>query len=368
MKACTKDIVFINNTVAPYRIPLFNKIKDLFAEKDLNMKAVFLCEKETVRKWSVDYDSINFDYEILPNIYQRRNKSTTTSDTIINSGFGKYCFSHIVVLFGYNYLTYLLIMFFRTILLKKTILFCESTLSDKPRTAGVKHKLKCILLKCFFSSYIVPGLESKKFLESYNINPNKITIAENAIAPFVHDNNEQHSENERLNEDYINILYVGRLAKEKNLAFILNNIPQNSGFNYRVIIVGSGPEEAKLKNIETSSLVEFKGYQEGVELAKTFNESDIFILPSSSEPWGLVVNEAINSGLAILVSNKVGCRHELVTDNGQVFELNNHIDFCEKLHNISMQLSTYKANSLKKTKRITINNQAHKMCKAITNV
>ena len=48
--------------------------------------------------------------------------------------------------------------------------------------------------------------------------------------------------------------------------------------------------------------------------------SDILVLPSISEPWGLVVNEAMACGCAIIVSNRCGCSLDLIRGNGIVVE------------------------------------------------
>ena len=54
-----------------------------------------------------------------------------------------------------------------------------------------------------------------------------------------------------------------------------------------------------------------------------FTVSDVLVLPSKSEAWGLVVNEAMVCGLPVIVSDKCGCHLDLVKDNGFVFESNN---------------------------------------------
>lgn len=311
-----------------------------------------------MRDWSINYNSIKFDYEILPVIYQKRNAKTPTSDVIINTGYLKCFFSDIVVLFGYNYSTYLVVAFVRKMLGKKTVLFSESTISDKNRKKYVEG-IKSIFVKNFFSSYIVPGLEAKKFIQSYGVDDNDIFLAENSVEPF-----SNYSYN-KSPDSIINILYVGRLAKEKNIDFLIKNIPSSSNFTYRLIVVGSGPQEEELKKITVNYPIDFKGFQEGDDLANIFARSDIFVLPSSSEPWGLVINEAINMGLAPLVSDRVGCRHELVKNNGAIFKLNDAKEFQDKLLGLSCDLDTSKLESKKIASEITVNKQAYKIFEAI---
>ena len=64
--------------------------------------------------------------------------------------------------------------------------------------------------------------------------------------------------------------------------------------------------------------------------------SDIFVLPSVSEAWGIVVNEAMNYGLAIITSNKVGSAADLVFEgeNGFTYPVGDHQELSEKLSTI----------------------------------
>jgi glycosyltransferase involved in cell wall biosynthesis len=54
-----------------------------------------------------------------------------------------------------------------------------------------------------------------------------------------------------------------------------------------------------------------------------YSENDVLILPSLSEPWGLVVEEALNNGLPVIISEKVGCMSEIIVHdyNGIIFSL-----------------------------------------------
>ena len=60
----------------------------------------------------------------------------------------------------------------------------------------------------------------------------------------------------------------------------------------------------------------FVGFQNQSALPALFAASDIFVLPSSDEPWGLVVNEAMASGLPVIVSDDVGAATDLVQGRG----------------------------------------------------
>ena len=89
--------------------------------------------------------------------------------------------------------------------------------------------------------------------------------------------------------------------------------------------MGSGPEEMSLRQQVAQSSIKgvwFEGIRQIDELPLYYARAKCFVLPSKSEPWGLVVNEAMASGLPVLVSNRCGCVADLVRDgtNGFVFD------------------------------------------------
>ena len=104
-------------------------------------------------------------------------------------------------------------------------------------------------------------------------------------------------------------LFVGRLAKVKNLATVIpifNHVLDN---NSVFVIVGEGPCKSELVNIAKNvDKIIFAGRYEGDDLYAWYNVADYFILPSTVEPFGAVTNEALLGGCFVLVSNKAGSK------------------------------------------------------------
>ena len=68
--------------------------------------------------------------------------------------------------------------------------------------------------------------------------------------------------------------------------------------------------------------VHFLGAINNKELSGYYQKMDVFVLPSLIEAWGLVVEEALNNGLPVIVSDRVGCAEEIIDEsNGIVFKL-----------------------------------------------
>jgi glycosyltransferase involved in cell wall biosynthesis len=94
-------------------------------------------------------------------------------------------------------------------------------------------------------------------------------------------------------------LYVGRVAVEKNIgAFLDLHLPGSK------LVVGDGPQLAELKNAHPD--VHFVGAKHGEELAEYYAASDVFVFPSRTDTFGLVILEALASGLPVAGYNVMG--------------------------------------------------------------
>jgi glycosyltransferase involved in cell wall biosynthesis len=110
-------------------------------------------------------------------------------------------------------------------------------------------------------------------------------------------------------------LYVGRLSPEKNLAFLLRVFALPSMADFHLTLVGNGPEREVLRSLAGRN-VTFAGHVPNERIHEIYAENDVFVLPSLSEPWGLVVEEALYYGLPVLASSMVGSVEDLVVNNG----------------------------------------------------
>jgi 1,2-diacylglycerol 3-alpha-glucosyltransferase len=120
----------------------------------------------------------------------------------------------------------------------------------------------------------------------------------------------------------LQLLYVGRLAPEKNLHFLLRAfaryVKQAATPEIQLVLAGSGPCEASLKAeaeaLQIAGLVAFNSYTPQKELGKFYENADFFILPSTREPWGLVALEAMLARLPVLISTQCGCAEDVVNE------------------------------------------------------
>lgn len=195
---------------------------------------------------------------------------------------------------------------------KKNSLVIESSIFDST-IYGLKGSLKRVYLRRFSKVY-VPGESHVRLIRSLGYD--RRVIKTRGVGIF----------NVREQPEFVsrsvvkNFLYVGRLAPEKNLMLLIETFGRLPGLS--LSIVGFGPDEEKLRSAAKGNIKFFGAIPNG-ELYKVYQDHDVFILPSKSEPWGLVVEEALNNGLPVIVSNRVGCAEEIVIDgkNGFVFDL-----------------------------------------------
>ena len=131
---------------------------------------------------------------------------------------------------------------------------------------------------------------------------------------------------EELYREYIGdrkpvVLFVGRLVAVKNVPLLLEAF-RSCREQAHLVIVGDGVEEGHLHELDRKYGTQaiFTGKQHGCDLHAWYNLADMFVLPSSMEPFGAVTNEALMSGLYALVSRKAGSATLIVPgENGDVF-------------------------------------------------
>ncbi|KIE58096.1 histidinol phosphatase [Methylacidiphilum kamchatkense Kam1] len=107
------------------------------------------------------------------------------------------------------------------------------------------------------------------------------------------------------------ILYVGRISKEKELAFLADVAHHlwNKGKQFTLAFVGEGPFREELQKLLPDAV--FTGVLTGIELSKAYASSFLFVFPSTTDTFGNVVLEAMASGVPAIVSD-IGGPSELV--------------------------------------------------------
>lgn len=129
----------------------------------------------------------------------------------------------------------------------------------------------------------------------------------------------------RIRDDQPIVLFSAKLIARKRPHDVLEalaRLQHQAGPQPTLVMAGDGDlADAVRASVADLGLrdVRLPGFQTQTELAGLYRAAEIMVLPSEWEPWGLVVNEAMNGGCAIVASDRVGAAADLVRDNGIVY-------------------------------------------------
>ncbi len=211
------------------------------------------------------------------------------------------------------------------------VLMTESTAADHRRSAW-KERLKGWLIRGLFRWAVAGGVAHVRYLRALGFPADRIARFYDVV-----DNEGYRERAEELRRSSTPaeaglpatpyFLYVGRLAAEKNIEALLQAWLRyrEGGGLWPLVLVGDGPSAAGLRATAENSAyagdAHFAGLRGSRELPPFYAFAGCFVLPSTREPWGLVVNEAMASGLPVIVSDRCGCAEDLVMHgrNGLIF-------------------------------------------------
>ncbi len=228
---------------------------------------------------------------------------------------------------------------------RQSILMTESTAADHARV-GWKEAAKSLLIRALFDSAVTGGAAHQRYLLQLGFPSDRIAsfydvVDNDGIAARTRALRRQSRQDFSLPETYF--LYVGRLAQEKNVRALIEAwlTYRRNGSAWPLVLVGDGPEAASLRNLAATSPfgseIHFAGHKGSRDLPAFYAFAGCFVLPSSREPWGLVVNEAMAAGLPVIVSSRCGCAEDLVepVHNGLTFDPAQPGQLLDCLHTIS---------------------------------
>jgi glycosyltransferase involved in cell wall biosynthesis len=328
-----------------YQAPLLRRLAQ---EPDIDL-TVFFWSDHSVKgyadeefgnaqvKWDIPLLE-GYRYEFLPVI---RRSTETTFWAPINHGFypafkrGKF---DAVWLHGYWSINSVSAMIAAKLLGIPVLERTDSTLIDHPRSSfrlAIKRFFFSIA-RHFIHAVLPVGSMNRDYWQHY-FGPEFPSF----MVPYAVDNEyfqkmtaeashcrEEFRQKLNLEQDRPVILYASKLMNRKRCIDLINSYlgikPTAEGKRPYLLIVGDGSEraacEAKTRAAGESN-VRFLGFQNQSQLARFFDLCDVFVLPSVYEPFALIVNEVMNAGKAIIVSDEVGCHPDLIADgvNGKVF-------------------------------------------------
>ncbi len=211
---------------------------------------------------------------------------------------------------------------------------------EKSRKRDLKNKIlnriRFYILNEFVDQFLAIGTNNLEYYKKMGIPSRKIDIAPYAVDnSFFKKNVSESKTNEikkmlKIPSDAPVILYASKLMARKNANLLLDSFKlfvQETNSKAHLIFVGDGELFDQLKKFSEenvlSQTVHMVGFKNQRELKLYYDLCDVFILPSSNEAWGLVINEAMAHGKAVIASEEVGCAKDLIENgnNGYIFKL-----------------------------------------------
>lgn len=333
--------IFHNILWSKYKGGVFSAVHDLAQRRGITVSFTQIAETEgdRVALGSVDLSYHQYPYElvfsgaydqvpVLRRVWALAKRAwAVESDLTIIPGYDRV-----------EYWAMLLVLMLRG---RQRGVFCDSTARDRSRTP-----LKELAKRAFFSRcdvFFCYGQRSRDYILSYGVDEHKVSFRCQAAA-LPHTYSEKQAREMRVSsaagaELQPQFLYVGRLSPEKGLDTLLLAMSQlvRTHPGARLVIAGGGPIRAKLEAM-TAQLglglnVKFAGSMGIDALAQQYAAATALVLPSTSEPWGLVVNESLSYGCPVVVSDACGCVPELVVEGvtGFVFQPGNANELAARL-------------------------------------
>lgn len=331
-----KILIVHNQLWAHYKAIIFNELQKLI-EQESDSK-LLVVQIATIEKSRLDLGKLDTSIHQYP--YKLLHQGTLEEVGLwqkisgIHQAIAEFK-PNIVNLTGYYDLASWAILFYCKLKGIKTVLSNESTAGDHQRDK-LKEAIKSFIIKQF-DGYFNFGTLSKNYLLTLGAKPQKMLVNRNCVDNTALKNiYEQHFHNRLLSQKRFgvapqNFIFVGRLIDYKNLLNFLDSFAEAQNqikTDWGLIILGDGEQKEVLKNLVEDKKIRNVSFQSGVswqQVPEYLALSDVLVLPSYSEPWGLVVNEAMACGLPVLVSEKCGCAIDLVRngENGYTFSPHN---------------------------------------------
>ncbi len=155
----------------------------------------------------------------------------------------------------------------------------------------------------------VSDLTRRTVIEKYGIDPAKVTTVHNAVIPL---DDELLNLQRKETKDKV-ITFLGRITMQKGPEYFVEAAAKvlRKNINVRFVMAGGGDMEKDMIRLAAKRNIadrfHFTGFLRGKEVYQMFRDSDVYVMPSVSEPFGISPLEAMEMGVPSIISKQSGC-------------------------------------------------------------
>ncbi len=373
-------LIFINTHPIQYFAPLYKEITD---EGSLELEVWYLSKHGLNAEIDEGFGvAVKWDMPILEGYKYRFFKNYFAPDNVYGfwrSGNLSLLWAIItlsagttVVFHGWNSALYIIAMMLGRITSKNVCLRAESPLVHETERRILNKILRVVFLKYFLfripQKFLYIGQQNHLFYQKYGVKAAKQYFAPYSVnnAYFTEKADELRPQKAKLKAQ-LNIaeidtvlLFCGKLiSKKRPMDLLLAYEKIQNRTNIQLIFMGDGPLKPELEQyIKQSNIsnVHITGFVNQSKISNYYALADVFVMCSEEgETWGLSANEAMNFGLAIIISDKTGNHSDLVQDNGWVFKTGNVPELTQCIETYIALSPAQKSNMAQKSRNIIQN-------------
>lgn len=319
--------------------PYWNaRFRELSRTPGVDFRALFLSERSPEHDWDFSDDLFTFDHEYVRTLFPNRVPLGAR-----RRGFPGWALHErdATLILPYPEVDLMLSIFGRWLARARTFVFTDNTATDL-RSGSRLHETSKRIAMHLAAGVLAGGPLQVEYARRYVGSARRVhdlgNPVDNEWFSRVHERlmDRRDEIRQRLGLTRFTVLYVGRLWHGKDVDVLIQAFAAVAGGDRsHLLIAGDGPERENLKVLagRTTADVRFLGFQDRLHICDLYEAADVLVLPSRSEPWGLVVNEAMLFAKPVIVSDHVGARAVLVRDryNGHVFGTGDIASLTEKL-------------------------------------
>jgi glycosyltransferase involved in cell wall biosynthesis len=332
----TNNLWLLTNIPAPYRIPAWNCLEQLAPGQ---MKVWFIAASDPRRNWAPPAEEMQFPWQLLAHGSGRVLAETRAAGSMLAELVRAR--PQAIICGGYDSPAAWVCFLWAKIFRRRFVLWLEATARDARRPGPLKLWLKKLFVRRA-DGIAAAGKATVDYVKGLGA-----TDAQIFLAPMSTDNQFFAREAAKVHREVVKrelgyprrlALYSGRLDRKKGVftlleafAIVAAELPDAG-----LLIAGHGPERQNMEEFRRRAglyQVYFLGARQYHQMPSAYALADVLVLPTFSDTWGMVVNEAFACGVPVVASSVAGACDDLIVEGetGYAVRSGHPIELAERI-------------------------------------